>query len=87
MGEDARARVSGYACAVRAHICVRACVCVCACVRACVCVCVCSCACVRACVRLIVNALGLHYLLFMFVHFAHDRNSNFLCLQRTNKRS
>ena len=56
-----------------------------------VCVCVCACACVRACVRAvrdqIVNALGLHYLLFMLAYFARGPNSNLLGLQRTNKYS
>ena len=36
---------------------------------------------------LIVNELGPHYLLFMFVYFVCDCNSDFLCLQRTNKYS
>ena len=31
--------------------------------------------------RVTVNAVGLHYLSFMFLYFAHDWNSNFLCLQ------
>ena len=56
---------------------------------------VCSCVCaymltaktVCVCVWLIVNELGPHYLLLMFVYFVHDCNSNFLCLQRTNKYS
>ena len=31
------------------------------------------------------NALDLHYLLFMFVYFARDRTSDFVCGLRANK--
>ena len=57
--------------------------CVCVCARACVWVGGCA----RACARLIINALDLHYLIFMFVYFARDRNSNFQGLQRTKNKN
>ena len=62
------------------------CVCVCVCVRVCVCVCVCVCERgERQREGEINGAVGLYYLLFMFTYLIHDRNSDFLCLQRTNK--
>ena len=71
----------------------RVCVCVCVCVCVNVCACVCVCVCVRERERekereigsqcSIPTLLNFVVVVVLFVCFARDRNSNFLCLLRT----